>query len=379
MARHPAYVEASSETVIVTAGGDAHVRIVLSAGATLEGRLLDDRRMPVSHARLRLTSDGFADRATSSARDGTFAFARVPPNAVLSVSLPDEVSDVALRVPISLEEGQRRELELVLPPVRETVVVRVTDERADPVEGAQVLLDSLSSETPIRGARYTDRDGQATFAHAAGLPIRLSVTHRGHAPAVREINPAPTEIALTVGVGLAVTGSITTARGRQPLEGTEVTLNTGAASVRARTGRDGNFRFEDVPPGPVQLVAARAGYVKAEQSLSLEAPDRADRPVALDPLDLEPGGTVTGEVVDARGEPVAGAKVSVGWFSARRPGTLDAAAVTDARGEFRLEEVAEGEIAVEASAPGTGKGRAEPIHVIAGETTRGVRIELVRE
>lgn len=374
IAHHPAYLEAASELVTVTASGEARVHIVLLAGATLEGRVLDDRRVPVSFARVQLVaSDGSADRSTSTARDGTFAFARVPADVVLLVSSSDEVGEVALRAPVSLEEGGRKDVELVLPPNRDPLAVRVTAERGDPVEGAEVQLISLAPESPLRRTLITDRSGQATFPHAAGLPVRLSVSHRGYAPAVQQIQTAPAEIAVPLGAGVSITGSITTARGRQPLDATDVTLYAGSGSFHARTDRDGVYRFEDVAPGAAKLFASREGYVKSEQALSIAPPARADRPVAIDPVNLEPAGSIAGEVVDAHGEPVAGARVVLGSVVTRD------AAVTNARGQFRIDGVAEGEVTLEAADPDRGRGRAEAIHVSAGETTVGVRIALTRD
>jgi hypothetical protein len=375
IAHHPAYLETTSELVSVTAAGEARVHIVLLAGATLEGRVLDDRRMPVSFARVQLVaSDGSADRATSSARDGTFAFARVPADVVLLVSLSDEVGEVALRAPLSLEEGQRKDVDLVLPPLRNPLAVRVTGERGDPVEGADVLLISLAAQSPLRRTLVTDRAGQVTFPHAAGLPVRLSVSHRGYAPAVQQIETAPAEIAVPLGAGVAITGTVTTSHGRQPLDAADVTLYAGSGSFHARTDRDGAYRLEDVAPGAAKLFVARDGYVKSEQAISVAAPARADRPVSLDPLDLEPAGTIAGEVVDAHGEPVAGARVALGSALA-----TSSAAVTNARGQFRLDGVAEGDATLEAADPERGHGRAEAIHVSAGETTAGVRIALTRD
>ncbi|HEY3594000.1 MAG TPA: carboxypeptidase-like regulatory domain-containing protein, partial [Polyangiaceae bacterium] len=140
---HPSYLDAASETVTVAASGEAHVHVVLLAGATLEGRVLDDRRMPVTAARVQLVSaDGAADRATSTARDGTFAFARVPPDVVLLVSVPDQLGEVALRAPVSVEEGQRKDVELVLAPDRDPLAVTVTGDRGEPLDNAEVLIVS---------------------------------------------------------------------------------------------------------------------------------------------------------------------------------------------------------------------------------------------
>jgi PDZ domain-containing protein/carboxypeptidase family protein len=85
---------------------------------------------------------------------------------------------------------------------------------------------------------------------------------------------------------------------------------------------------------------------------------------------------VAGVVLDARGEPVAGARVAKDQVptyllvGATPPGI----AIADARGRFRLGELAEGTVSLEAYAPDVGRGRVEGARVVAGRTTEGVRI-----
>ncbi|HEY3253847.1 MAG TPA: carboxypeptidase-like regulatory domain-containing protein, partial [Polyangiaceae bacterium] len=54
--RHPDYVEGTSELVSVAPGAEARVKIVLLRGASLEGRVLDDRGQPLSGVEVELTS-----------------------------------------------------------------------------------------------------------------------------------------------------------------------------------------------------------------------------------------------------------------------------------------------------------------------------------
>jgi predicted metalloprotease with PDZ domain len=50
--------------------------------------------------------------------------------------------------------------------------------------------------------------------------------------------------------------------------------------------------------------------------------------------------------------------------------------LTNRRGEFKLEELAEGEVTLEAYAPDVGRGRTAGVHVAAGRTTDRVRIAI---
>jgi hypothetical protein len=379
LVRHPAYVEGASDFVQLKPAGEGHVRIVLRAGGTLEGRILDDRRQPLAGARVDVAATkGSLQRTTFSAKDGSFAFAALPGDIVLSVGRPEAMDDIALRTSVTIKEGERKEIELVLPGAREPVTVEIIDDGGAAIDGAQVALVSLAADAPLRRTLFTGRDGRAVFDDALGLPLRVSVSHRGRAPQVQEVESAPALLKLALAGGIRVSGTVTTRSGRDRLEGADVTLHAPSGPVRARTDRDGAFRLEDVPPGAMRLSVARSGYAKVDQAVRVETPSHADRSVMLDPIDLREGGVVEGLVVDSRGDPVAGARVVQGPISTLLPaGKLPAGvALTNRRGEFKIEELAEGDVVLEAYAPDLGRGRATGVHVTAGRTTDRVRIAI---
>ncbi len=379
--RHPSYVEGVSPTVALAPGGEAHVHVVMRGGGSLEGRVIDDHGRPVSGVRVDIAaSKGSLERTTMTADDGTFAFAAVPGEIVVSVSRPDALDDVALRTTVTVKEAERKEIELVLPAMREAMTVEVVDDRGTKLEGAQIRVLSLAADSPTRRTLFTDRDGHAVFKDVVGLPVQLSISHRGRAPEVREIEAAPKELRVELKGGNSVTGTVTTRRGRDRLEGAEVTLQVVTGALHARSDRDGVFRFDDVPPGSAHLLATRAGYAKAEQVVKIEPQTHSDRPAALEPLNLEEGGTVEGEVVDARGDPVVGARVGQGSIPTPLPASLPAGiVVTNAHGEFKLSDLPEGDVNLEAYAPDLGRGRVSGIRVTAGRTTSRVRISITTQ
>ena len=61
--RHPQYVEAQSDLVTLSPGGEAHVDVVMHEGGTLEGRVLDARDRPVEGARVVVVGDARDPRA----------------------------------------------------------------------------------------------------------------------------------------------------------------------------------------------------------------------------------------------------------------------------------------------------------------------------
>src|SRR5262249_21008604 len=65
-ASHPDFVRAASQPIAVRAGTDVKVRLVLSRGASVRGRVVDDRGPPLRRAEVRSSDGRYA--AASSAR-----------------------------------------------------------------------------------------------------------------------------------------------------------------------------------------------------------------------------------------------------------------------------------------------------------------------
>ncbi len=375
--RHPAYVETSSGFVTLSPAGEGSVHVVMSGGGRLEGRVFDDHRHPVPGARIELAAmHGSLERSTSCAQDGTFAFASVPGEVSLSVFRPDALDEVALHALVTVQDAETRTLELVLPAERDSMTIDVTDDRGLPLSPVQVLVASLAPDAPVRRTLFTDRNGNAAFSDVAGLPVRLQATFRGRAPWVRELESAPREWTIVLGVGTTLTGTVTARGGRDVVSGADVTLHVATGALEVRTGRDGSFRLENVPSGRARMLVRSAGHVAFEKVVTVEDATRVDCPVELEAIVLQEGGALEGEVVDARGDPVVGARVSQGAALSYVPSANRASgAATDRTGAFRFVDLPEGPVSVEAYHPDKGRGRGVA-EIRAGRTTDRVRITL---
>jgi C-terminal processing protease CtpA/Prc len=97
-------------------------------------------------------------------------------------------------------------------------------------------------------------------------------------------------------------------------------------------------------------------------------------------IELAEEGVVSGVVVDGTGQPVVGARVARDSVPTYLPssGVPAGMAVTDSKGRFRLGELAEGLVVLEAYAPDVGRVRVEAVHVVSGRTNDSVRLTLVR-
>jgi protocatechuate 3,4-dioxygenase beta subunit len=379
LARHPDYVEGTSEAVTLGPGGEARVKIVLLQGGTLAGRVLDDRGMPVARAEIEAASASTSlVRFAIAKEDGTFEIPALPAEVVVSVTRPGPLRRVALRETIAVKEGERSEVELVLPAPRGLVKFVVEDGDRTPIELAQVTVLSLDPAVPLRETVFTDSAGGAEIDDAQGVALRVVVEAPGFPRRAIVVDRAGETLRVTLAAGVIVSGRVTAVRGRQGVEGALVTLLADGMRRTAKTDADGMYRIADVPPGHAKLSVSHPEYAEVESDVAIQAMTRSDRPFEIDPVDLEEPGSVEGEVVDARGEPVSGARVSVGVAPAYLPaGALPrGVAVTDASGRFTLVGVRPGRRTLEAFSAVAGRGRAAT-EVTSGRVTDRVRIELL--
>ncbi len=380
LVRHPDFVEAVSEGVALSPGGEASVKLTLLRGGSLEGRLRDERDQPIAGAEIEVVAErGTFQRSTITASDGSFAFSALPREVTVNVRRADSPSRVAKRIPLTVEEGKRETLEITLPAQRDPLTVEVVDEEGAAVELAEVNVLSLDPAEPLRSTGFSDRDGMLQVEAAAGLPLRVSAQAPGFARQALAVaaKDAKGRLSLRLTRGALVRGRVTTLRGRRGVEGALVTLSSQGVRKTATTNADGEYQLADVALGPVKLHVSHPDFAEGSFEAAVANPGRRDRAFELPPLDLEEPGAVEGEVLDERGDPVAGARVAVG----RAPSYLPAetlprgVAVTDARGAFSLQGLASGPATLDVFSPDRGRGSAK-VEVQSLRTTTGVRIQL---
>ena len=135
----------------------------------------------------------------------------------------------------------------------------------------------------------------------------------------------------------------------------------GGARVSVRTDAGGAFAFTNLPGGPVMLMVEKATYLQGRYPSGGRTVRSNVRPVTvLDGQTLDNitiplfhGGAIMGRVLDAHGDPIDNAQVSV----LRTPGpgrtartTMRAGASTDDRGEFRVGRLDAGTYVVQVNA-----------------------------
>jgi hypothetical protein len=378
--RHPEFVESVSEPLMLAPGGEVDVKVVLHEGGRLEGRVVDDHEMPVSGARVDLAAlKGTTARTTVTADDGSFAFAAVPLEITLTVERPaEDTQRLAVRKNVTLHEGVRETVVIVLPAAREPVKVFVCDEQGQALENAEVQVTSLSPDIPLKRTSFTNSEGRLTVNDARGLALRVRADLPGYVPVSQGFENAGEVLQLVLRRGVFVQGRITAVRGRQNVAGAQVTVVSQGVRRVAGTDGDGRWMLRDVAPGPVHLLVQHPDYAPAEADDTVAATGREDRPFELPSIDLPEAGEVSGVVLDKNGKPVAGARVAPYAVPAylvmgALPPTM---AVTKQDGRFTLKGVGAGKTSLHAMAPAVGRGSSASIEVRAGRETPDVVIRL---
>lgn len=375
LVRHPSYVEQLTEEMTLASGGKLGLHIVLLEGGRLEGRVLEENRLPVGGVRIEIAAtSGTFEALTYTAPDGTFAVAAAPEEVVLTLARPESPSEVAARVVVDVPSGGKREAEIILPTVRPNVNVRVADDRGVPIDRAEVRAVSLDAQTLLEKTVFTDVEGNAVLPSATGLPLRFVVEHPGYAPATLTLDAAPRDVGITLASALQAHGVVTARGGRDKLEGADIVIYTRAGARHTSTNEFGEFDVPDLGQGRIRIVVSHLGHAPATSVILFDGDGR--RPVELPPIDLKPAGSVEGMVVDWEGKPIPNARVALDAVPTFLPmGRLPYGIVTtDKEGKFVLPGLPEGKVTLEAYSPDLGRGDLDEVEITAERTTDRVMV-----
>jgi hypothetical protein len=337
-------------TVDATGGDVLDVVLSVVRGGCIEGTVSWSDGSPVKQFEIALTGDG-----TWRKEGGSFGHFSL-------CGLEDQDLRLELRATqegvtasaVVVARPSPTPLELVLEPVS-ALDVRgtVVDERGRPVAGASV--DATAMEEGFR--RVEARSvGDGTFV-LPGLERGrwgIEATAQGRLPDRRTLvveDESIDPLVLVLSPAGDIRGTVVDAAGA-PVAGAWVGDDEAAHAVRffgaqgEETDAQGRFAIE-APSTRPRLVALKQGFApSAVVEVTVDPGESVDGIV----LRLQPTCRVEGVVLDASGQPLAGARVA--------PSTWPplASADTDARGRFQLTDLAPGSIELTASHPDQKQG-----------------------
>lgn len=258
-------------------------------------------------------------------------------------------------------------LDLSAPPKKLTGTVTGPDGK--PAAGAGVTV------LPHRHGRWRKTDMNGNFrlnwnprSWHPGSPLLVARDTARNLAVAEEIDEYTTNVTLQLRPGLTVSGRVEDAEGK-PLPRATVLLNVmismaacGLDDKPIETDSDGRFEICALPPELEYVIFVSApDHGLAQKRIPSE--EQQTNKLELGPIVLK-GATLklAGKVVDAQGQPVAGASVDLAGA-----GQPSASAVTDREGRFAFEKVCEGPVELFARA-----GRLHGIALTEGGDTNVV-------
>lgn len=367
---HDDFAPAESERLQLDPGTTrAGVSVVLRSGAELAGRVVDERGNGLEGIPVELRApEESLPRMSVTASDGSFSFRGVR-GEVSVTALPYDLAPA--RASVEIGDDALVTIELALSSTLYTLRGRVVDERGFGVDGALLSVSSKSSDAPIQRSAKSDADGTFSVPALPAPPYALDAEHPAFSPArIPEIGSTD-DVRIVMSVGVTVLGEVLDDWTGDGLAGARVRLD-GPVTLDTQTRRDGSFVFPRTPTGTYEASFSHADYESQSRWVVLEPPRYVDRPQELDAIRLTPGGSVEGEVLDARREPVPNAEVTWG-----DPPRWERATRSDARGLFVLRGVPAGSVWITARHRAAGEdSTADPIRVRPLETSPGAFVRL---
>jgi phage baseplate assembly protein gpV len=344
-----------------TDGQILDVVIVQTPLGTINGFVLNSAgNGGVANAKVELTlDDPFAlprNRTVTTAPDGSFSFAAVPPGG-LFLRATDPASQLSGQVRGTMPAGAGTlNVDIPITPTADLLVRVLESDGVTPHAEATVVVGNRSVDTASDGTARFDslRTGTTQLVRATSLRAGATRDFNAviHTPSVQGAEEIVTLVMRGTG---SVSGTVFRGDGVTPAAGAQVVMTLSAvpglpASPFAGQNEtliadgEGRFNFNNVPVGPLKL-AAFFQTQGAQAAVELASPGQK----LSQNLILSASGTVEGRIVRAdRVTPAAGADVVISFTSASSAiGGI--VARTDADGRFSFNPVAVGPFSLEAS------------------------------
>lgn len=383
------------EELLVAAATTTRIEVRLLLGATVRGRVVDERGAPVADARIDAFADGLLDLVLAlpgadrlSASDGGYEIAGVPAGALRLAPVREGYIGAVLDLP-RVEAGRVYErTDLVL---RDGAVLwaRVLLPDGSPASLATLRWSQKGAfgiELLQERAAATGADGRVRLSGLADRPVDLSVelareeTRDGKARRVvykarAQAAPGRGEVELRLAPTWTLRGHVVDDTGRAVQRFTvawtrgdvdPAKVQEGDVRTRQVRSQQGDFEIEGLEEGPWRVwVLTR--MLRSGEAPRVELPQYSGTMVAV----LSRRAKISGTVHDAQGAPASNALVEARWME---PHVLGAAAfevVESVRvapdGRFELDACGPGKVLVSAGLADGSRASVEVDAQAAGE------------
>jgi Carboxypeptidase regulatory-like domain len=291
---------------------DLFGRVVDAEGEPVPGADVSAVEHPWQRSRILCIERGdetLAGPTTSTARDGTFSL-RLSRGRKVELRVFHEKAGAC-----RIEDCQAGEMvTAILHPAGE-LLVRAVDESGAPVPAVRVEVSRLWPGEPDFGRSriaMTDGKGLALFRRLPPGPVIVAAQHERLRPSFVKPSGEPNMQRTTVPIGGRIECDLFLCVG-ETFRGSVIDAGTGAPIADARvgdswvltratrTGIDGRFALSGARKSTPKLHAVAAGYAKGEAIVPVDGETV---------IRLHRGDEVFGRVVDFRGSPVAGARLT---------------------------------------------------------------------
>lgn len=335
----------------------APVKIVLGAGQTAFGRIVDEAGQPVAEAFLILGNGGPVEMAEAfevvSDAEGRFEIRGIPLG--LYALFVDHPGFAPFERPeIKIASGPPADLGTITLQPGAVIEGRVTNRRGAPVEGAEARVGYFP-HMPLRSmppATRTGRDGRFRLGGLRpGARYDLEIGHPDHprvkVPGVEAPTTEPVVIELSVARRIAgrVVGpagepvpnaSLSSVQEREIGFGGHGFSTSRSVESIGHTDLRGEFRTDSLPPGTFDLEVSAPGYQSREVK-GLTLPE--DRDLEGIEIVLDRQALLAGRVLTSAGEPLADVQIHAfpnARHEKRRQLLRENSSSTDAAGSYRI-------------------------------------------
>lgn len=364
--------EATSTPVVIDGTHPkTDITIVLAAGATVTGKVVDKTGAPVAAANVKVVQRGWVPwrgvRQVFTRGDGSFSISGLPRLAVDVVAQNDRGSSAITALDLTSGSGTAT---LTLD-VDGAIVGVVVDSGGAPVGDAQVSAEPVPTGKPsdlatamVRGEQETVSDQAGAF-QLTGLPAgsyRVRAARPGASEDEQELAPfvvvkagAP-NVKLVIAREGKLTGKVAFADGSVPLA---FTVRLGNTYGTPFATADGSFSMTTIAGSHGMVIDGQSFLSAKSRDVTVVEAKTTD----LGTIVVEKGRSISGRVLDQSGVTIAGAKVAAGrlltgggadlYIPDESVGAKDT--TSDANGHFRIDGFGPGPVTVVAGKDGVGR------------------------